>query len=114
APQERIHLCQKCAGVQTCRRHDEAPESIRSLFVRHSATMTTDARYKLVVGTVAFIVALPVLGALGTFFLLLIGYYQSPSFDTPFQQAHERAVTTFVESEGFGFSRFRRHDLWRE
>jgi len=76
--------------------------------------MTTETRYRLVAGTVVLILLSPALVAAWFFFLFLIGHYTGPSFKTPFPEAHARAVTTFVENEGFGFSRFRRHDLWRE
>lgn len=44
----------------------------------------------------------------------LIGYYNSPRANTPFLEAHQRAVTTFVENENFGLSRFRRSNLWND
>lgn len=34
--------------------------------------------------------------------------------DSPFIKAHERAVRSFVKSEGFGISRLRRKELWNE
>jgi hypothetical protein len=34
--------------------------------------------------------------------------------DSPFIDAHERAVRSFVKSEGFGISRFKRKDLWND
>jgi hypothetical protein len=40
--------------------------------------------------------------------------YTGVRSDTPFVEAHERAVRSFVKSEGFGISRLRRKDLWNE
>lgn len=44
----------------------------------------------------------------------LAGYYESPRSDTPFLEAHQKAVKTFVESEDFGIRRFSKAELWNE
>ncbi|HAL72787.1 MAG TPA: hypothetical protein DCP71_13555 [Verrucomicrobiales bacterium] len=46
--------------------------------------------------------------------LLLVGYLEGPNFNSPFPEAHARAVKTFVESQGFGYGRFRRSGYWIE
>ena len=46
--------------------------------------------------------------------LLMVGYLEGPNFNSPFPEAHARAVKTFVESQGFGYGRFRRSGYWIE
>lgn len=46
--------------------------------------------------------------------MALTGRYTAARFDAPFLEAHERAVRSFVESEGFGISRMRHKDMWNE
>lgn len=46
--------------------------------------------------------------------LLWSGYWKPPYSQSPFLEAHQRAVKSFVESEGFGFRRFHKPGLWNE
>lgn len=46
--------------------------------------------------------------------MVLSGFYEPLRGGTPFEEAHERAVQTFVESEGFGIRRIRKSGLWNE
>ncbi|GAA5146136.1 hypothetical protein GCM10023213_38740 [Prosthecobacter algae] len=46
--------------------------------------------------------------------LLLVGYLEGPNANSPFPEAHARAVKTFVDSQGFGYGRFRRSGYWME
>ena len=47
--------------------------------------------------------------------LLLVGYHTGPRAHTPFPEAHQRAINTFVASEGFGIGRLgKRPDFWQE
>lgn len=46
--------------------------------------------------------------------MALSGRYTGVRRDTPFPEAHERAVRSFTESQGFGISRMRHKDLWNE
>lgn len=42
------------------------------------------------------------------------GLYEPMGHRTPFEEAHERAVKTFVNSRGFGITRMRRAGHWNE
>lgn len=42
------------------------------------------------------------------------GWYEGMRSDRSFEEAHARAVNTFVEGEGFGIARIRRAGLWNE
>lgn len=44
----------------------------------------------------------------------LTGYYTGPRANASFLEAHQRAIVTFVENEGFGISRFRPARFWNE
>lgn len=47
--------------------------------------------------------------------LLWIGYHTGPHRNSPLLEAHQRAVNSFVASEGFGSGRFgQRPDFWQE
>ena len=46
--------------------------------------------------------------------LLITLRYTGMRGDSPFIEAHARAVRSFVKSEGFGISRLRRRELWNE
>ncbi|MCW0219698.1 MAG: hypothetical protein OJI67_15345, partial [Prosthecobacter sp.] len=47
--------------------------------------------------------------------LLLIGYHTWPRQKAPFAEAHQRAINSFVASEGFGIGRFgKRPEFWQE
>jgi len=46
--------------------------------------------------------------------LVLIGHYDVPRKNSPLLEAHERATNSFIESEGFGISRFSPTKLWNE
>ena len=46
--------------------------------------------------------------------MALSGRYTGVRGDTPFPEAHERAIRSFVASQGFGISRMRRMDYWNE
>lgn len=40
--------------------------------------------------------------------------YTAPRSNTPFPEAHQRAVNTFVDSAGFGFGRLKKGTHWQE
>lgn len=61
----------------------------------------------VIVGLVILILLAPIL-------LVTVGLWDVPHSSAPFDEAHDRAVTTFVKSEGFGISRFRKSGLWNE
>lgn len=66
---------------------------------------------------VALLLALsPILVPMGyVLFLVVFLDYSGPRWDTPFPVAHQRAITTFVESAGFGSSRLpRKSTHWFE
>ncbi len=46
--------------------------------------------------------------------LYSVGHYEGIKRGTPFEEAHTKAINSFVEEKGFGVSRFRRADLWNE
>jgi|GEM_PF-1599326 len=53
----------------------------------------------------------PVVYLLG---LVVFYGYTTPRSNTPFPEAHQKAITTFVESAGFGGSRMRESKYWFE
>ena len=73
-------------------------------------------RKKCLVSLAVIFCVIILLVVINPFFLylpgMLLGYYEGPTSRTPFQKAHERAVRTFVENEGFGFARFSKKGLW--
>lgn len=65
------------------------------------------------------IVGLAILAVIFNPFLLMIpmiasGRYEGMRQRAPFEEAHQRAVVNFVESQGFGLSRIRKAGLWNE
>ena len=46
--------------------------------------------------------------------LVFVGRYDASRKNSPLLEAHERATKSFVESEGFGISRFSPTKLWNE
>lgn len=46
--------------------------------------------------------------------LYLFGGYTGLRIDSPFLEAHQRAVNSFVESRGFGVGRMRNEELWND
>lgn len=73
---------------------------------------------KLIVLVVAAISLVLVAAAVNPFLLFVpfiaLGYYESPHDNSPFLEAHERAMRSFVQSKGFGFQRFGKPGFWNE
>ena len=59
-------------------------------------------------------------GALGAVLYLIVGFvrfkmtYASFRHDSPFEEAHGRAVRSFVDGAGFGVFRFRKKEHWND
>ena len=69
--------------------------------------------------TAAVVLGILLIAVIANPFLLTVpmvasGLYEVMRGGTPFDDAHARAVTTFVESEGFGITRIRKAGLWNE
>ncbi|MCW0219112.1 MAG: hypothetical protein OJI67_12380, partial [Prosthecobacter sp.] len=104
--QKYIDSVRLTKGLQTSQStQDDTPENPKRLFTLDHLTGGL-----FLAGTLGSCLFL-----LWPFLMLSVGYYRGPHRNSPLLEAHQRAVNSFVASEGFGRGRFgQRPDFWQE